>query len=177
LQLLQLLTMDPSTKVDYDEQGCILILAARNGHAEVIEYLKSIWRLDSVPNVAFIAATESGKAAVVDWFLTNEPPTAAVCVQGLMNASRLGHVDIVRLLLADGRTDPRMFHNRALRLACMGGHLEVVRCLLSDERVNTVEGDDIAIKNVLVYGHLRIAELLLDDGVANIIPLSNWAIH
>lgn len=50
-------------------------------------------------------------------------------------ASEYGHIDIVKLLLADKRVDPSYFYNLALLSACEKGYIKIVKLLLSDTRV------------------------------------------
>lgn len=47
-----------------------------------------------------------------------------------------GHTEVVRMLLADARSDPTIADNVAIRMASHNGHTEVVRLLLADARVN-----------------------------------------
>ena len=46
----------------------------------------------------------------------------------------LGHTDVVRLLLADGRADPTVNNNHPIRLSSENGHADIVELLLADGR-------------------------------------------
>ena len=50
-------------------------------------------------------------------------------------ASYYGHLEVVKVLLADPRVDPSVWNNYAIRLASENGHLEVVKELLKNKRV------------------------------------------
>ena len=54
----------------------------------------------------------------------------------IINASKNGDVELVKLLLADEKTNPADQNNLAFFWASKNGHLEVVRLLSADERVN-----------------------------------------
>ena len=44
-------------------------------------------------------------------------------------ASEKGHMEVVKLLLADPRVDPSARNNWAIQLASENGHLEIVKLL------------------------------------------------
>lgn len=71
---------------------------------------------------------------------------------GLLYAARNEHVDVVRLLLRDGRSDPTKCDNYALVSACKYGHLEVVQLLLADGRA------DPTARNCKSLRHARESE-------------------
>jgi hypothetical protein len=50
-------------------------------------------------------------------------------MNSLLTAIKLNHVEVVRLLLADPRTDPSAWNNYAIRLASENKHKEVVELL------------------------------------------------
>jgi len=75
-------------------------------------------------------------------------------------ASRNGHAEVVRLLLADPRVDPSAEDNWAIKLASYHGHVEVVRMLLVDPRVDPSAEDNWAIQMALRCGHTEVAEVL-----------------
>ena len=50
-------------------------------------------------------------------------------------ASEYGHLEVVKVLLADERVDPSVYDNLAIKWADAHGHLEIVKELLKDKRV------------------------------------------
>jgi ankyrin repeat protein len=54
----------------------------------------------------------------------------------IINASRYGHLDIVKLLLKDPRVNPSDRNNEAIVLAFMNDNKDVSNLLWSDKRVN-----------------------------------------
>jgi hypothetical protein len=78
-------------------------------------------------------------------------------------ASENGHLEVVKLLLADPRVDPSDYNNIAIQAASKNGQLEVVRLLLSHPRVNPSDYGNDAIKVAFLTGHLEVVRLLLSD--------------
>ena len=94
-----------------------------------------------------------------------EPGGHALCA-----ASRRGHLEIVKLLLADApsgrgalrqRIDPSADDNYAIRYASSNGHLEIVKLLLADSRVDPSTDDNFAIRFAPQNGHIEIVKLLM----------------
>src|SRR2546426_6337866 len=75
--------------------------------------------------------------------------------------ARNGHVDVMKLLLADSRVDPAADNNDAIRSAAANGHIDVVKLLLADKRANPVAVGNAAIKHVARNGHTDVVKLLL----------------
>ncbi|KAG5888142.1 hypothetical protein JTB14_011233 [Gonioctena quinquepunctata] len=125
-----------------------LVIACRNGHYDVAEYLieKCHADLEQPGSVMFDGETIEGA-----------PP--------LWCAAAAGHLDIVKLLISCGakvNTTTRT-NSTPLRAACFDGHLEIVKYLVQ-------HGADIEVANrhghtclmIACYkGHLRIARYLL----------------
>lgn len=63
-------------------------------------------------------------------------------------ARNVGHVEVVRLLLNDGRLDPSINNNKALIDACNGEQVEYVRLLLEDPRVDPKARDSDPVRAV-----------------------------
>lgn len=55
----------------------------------------------------------------------------------LITAVEIGHLDVVRALLEDGRADPSIDNNQALYLSCCQRKYEICFALLSDQRVRS----------------------------------------
>ncbi|CAG9822730.1 unnamed protein product [Phaedon cochleariae] len=125
-----------------------LVIACRNGHYDVAEYLieKCHADLELPGSVMFDGETIEGA-----------PP--------LWCAAAAGHLDIVKLLVAHGakvNTTTRT-NSTPLRAACFDGHLDIVKYLVQ-------HGADIEVANrhghtclmIACYkGHIRIARYLL----------------
>ena len=94
------------------------------------------------------------------------------CTEGhtpLMEASRLGHANVVSALLQAG-ADPDVVHATdrvtALTLATVEGHAHVVSLLLNyGADVDAIdEGGDTALSEAAYHGHVAIAKKLLKAG-------------
>ena len=71
---------------------------------------------------------------------------------------------MVHLLLEDGRFDPSVENNAALRAAIRNGYTDIVEALLGDPRVDPTEIVGYsALKDASEWGHTAIVELLLMD--------------
>jgi ankyrin repeat protein len=78
-------------------------------------------------------------------------------------AARYGHIEIVKILLADKRADPSAYNNYAILFASEYGHIEVVKQLLNDKRVDPSENNNYAIRLAARNGHTEIVKMLLAD--------------
>ena len=61
---------------------------------------------------------------------------------GFVFACRKGYSEIVKLLLADPRTDPTMAYNLGIIFAAQEGHSDIVEMLLTDPRINPANDFD-----------------------------------
>ncbi|XP_015276083.1 PREDICTED: protein fem-1 homolog A [Gekko japonicus] len=132
--------------------GTPLLIAARHGHREVVEYLLDHCgaRVEVGGSVNFDGETIEGA-----------PP--------LWAASAAGHLHVVRSLLERGASvnQTTLTNSTPLRAACFDGHLEIVRYLVGER------GADLEVANrhghtclmISCYkGHSEIARYLLERG-------------
>ena len=73
-------------------------------------------------------------------------------------ASKNGHSEIVKLLLADDRADPSARNNYALRWASQNGHSEIVILLVSHPRFRDVPLEDSDSDSFLSENESSLAE-------------------
>ena len=78
-------------------------------------------------------------------------------------SSQNGHLEVVKLLLADSRVDPAYDDNYAIGMSSENGHLEVVKLLLPDKRVDPTADDNYAIRLASENGHIEVVKLLSSD--------------
>lgn len=127
----------------------VILAALFNFHETLRDYLggnesSRQGHLDS----ALFRGAEQGHDRIVDTLLrAGANPNARVAGEqtALITASKNGHSDCVRTLLADKRTDPNMRGERgqtALSFACHGGYDEVVQTLLSRKDCGVNEEDE-----------------------------------
>jgi hypothetical protein len=79
------------------------------------------------------------------------------------SAAKFNRLEIVRLLLEDGRVNPKHRHNYAIRVAAENGFKEIVQLLLTDKRVNPSDDDNYAITYASINGHIEVVRMLLAD--------------
>lgn len=73
------------------------------------------------------------------------------CNLAIIEATKFGFIDIVKLLLTDHRVDPTDSNNDSIRSAFENGHLNIVNLLWQDQRVkDTLKKDDIDLYNKLI---------------------------
>ena len=85
--------------------------------------------------------------------------------QAIIDASRSGNDEVIKLLLKDPRVDPRTANNISIFLASRHGYYKTVKTLLSwrglnGEKVDPSSGYDRAIQIASRYGHDEVVKLL-----------------
>lgn len=126
----------------FSKGGDIFTNACIEGNIPVVEIMLSNYKFDEIVEFA------------------NEP---------IRNAVAQSRVEIVRLLLKDGRFDPNAFDPNAgyhtpIVEACNVSCYEIVEMLLADKRVDMTRGDNsYALNYVGIRGDPRIVKLFLDD--------------
>jgi hypothetical protein len=92
----------------------------------------------------------------------------------LVEASKLGFIEIVKLFLNDKRVDPTFDHSCSIELSSKYGHLEVVKLLLNDNRVDL---DNNSFVLAAEWGHFDIISLFLDLNLINPSEKNNQSIY
>jgi ankyrin repeat protein len=167
-QLVQLLNrgIDPNT---VDEQGnTLLILAAREGHADtvsaILKYRPKLGQRNPAGDSALMMATLKGHADVVDRLLEAGAPVNHDGWTPLMYAAFEGHLAILERLLASDADVNALAPNRsnALMLAARNGHRDIVRRLLqTDVDLDQKNDAGYTVESwALVNGNTDIAGLI-----------------
>nr|QBK91392.1 MAG: ankyrin repeat protein [Pithovirus LCPAC302] len=73
------------------------------------------------------------------------------------------HLEVLKILLDDGRVDPSAHDNFAIRLASGNGYTEMVKLLLKDSRVDPSADNNEAIEKASENGYVEVVKLLLKD--------------
>jgi ankyrin repeat protein len=79
-------------------------------------------------------------------------------------AARKGHIDFLKMFVADHQYDTHEYHENVLRCAADAGHLHIVRWLVEDCAADIAQFDNQAIKNAAENGHFDIVRYLVDAG-------------
>ncbi|XP_070347862.1 protein fem-1 homolog A [Equus asinus] len=133
-------------------EGTPLLIAARHGHLDVVEYL-----VDRCG-----ASVEAGGSVHFDGeTIEGAPP--------LWAASAAGHLAVVRSLLRRGASVNRTTRTNStpLRAACFDGHLEVVRYLVGEHQADLEVANRHGHTCLMIScykGHREIARYLLEQG-------------
>ena len=78
-------------------------------------------------------------------------------LDALTSACEQGHLSIVKMLLADPRT------NEAIGFASENGHVEIVQMLMEDPHIDPCASDNYAFVWATKCGHTDVTEMLRSD--------------
>jgi hypothetical protein len=87
--------------------------------------------------------------------------------EALYIAAALGHVNVVKNMLEEGRADPTAYGNRSLCWAAVGAYFRVVEALLADGRADPRADGSAALRIGAGLGYTGVVEALLADGRAD----------
>ena len=141
------------------------IKACGSGDIDVVREFLQDKNIDPAynDNAAIQCATKKGHTEIVRLLIAD--PRVDPSVRGLVfnDACRRGHFEIVKMLLEDGRIDPTEPWNHPLRAACLNGQIEIVRLLMADNRVDPSNNSNLARWEACRTGQTDIVRLLLSD--------------
>lgn len=137
--------------------------AANNGDTAIVELLLADPRVDPSDhdNMAIIAALICGHIDIVKLLLTDK--RVVVSEYNFEDVVRKSNVEIVRILLEDGRVNPSFDNNLPIRIATKNGNDRIVRLLLADDRVDPTINNNELLDIALNEGRYDIVELLKRD--------------
>ncbi|MCB1886953.1 MAG: ankyrin repeat domain-containing protein [Rhodocyclaceae bacterium] len=159
--------IDPDTT---DQNGnTLLILAARDGHADVVEvllkYRASTLHRNLMGDSAPMLAALRGHREVIQKLIASGRPLESDGWTPLMYAAFEGHAGIAQDLIAAGASLNARAPNKAtpLMLAARNGHIDVVRALLAAGADQSLKNDrgQSAADWALEKGNTDIARLLI----------------
>jgi len=109
--------------------------ACRNGHIEVAKFF-----LPSVDNntqqCGLLEGCTKNYSIIVKMLLSHNIDPSFFSNAPIRIASRMGHLEIVRMLLECNTIDPGDLNNYSIHHAALGEHWEVIKLLVKDPRVN-----------------------------------------
>lgn len=85
-------------------------------------------------------------------------------------ASYYGHLDKVKILLANPQVDPSTNNNYAIRWASYKGYIEIVKLLAADRRVDPSSLNNWGIWWAFLNNHFKVVEFLFE--LININPIN-----
>ena len=78
-------------------------------------------------------------------------------------ASKLGHVEIVRLMINHNNKETFEDYPRTLQIAATYGHLDIVKFLLENKKIAKPYAIQRAFKEAVLSGHSEIVSFLIDN--------------
>lgn len=153
--------INPRDKHDY-----ALVLAAENGHVDVVKYLmgKGL-NIHTRNDEALIFAVRNGHLEVVKYLLGQGADIHARNDEVLIRAVRSKHLEVVKYLVSQGaRINAN--NDAALRLAARNGNLDMVKYLVN-RGANIHAINDEALRWSAYSGHVDVVKYLVNQG-ANI---------
>ena len=114
--------------------------------------------------MSFYKACSNGDVELVKKFLIKHDISIGNCGWALRYSCYFGYLDIIELLILDGRADPAALNNAAIQFASEEGYADIVSLLLQDSRVDPTDNDNYAIDGASKNGHIDVVEVLLQDG-------------
>ncbi|PSN32377.1 hypothetical protein C0J52_24900 [Blattella germanica] len=159
----------------YDDFNAALCSATKGGHLNVVKWLLKCGAMVSAPNIegltALHIAGREGYTEIAECLLQHET-NAAICKDThtgntpLHEASRKGHIGIVKLLLCRQKESVNMCNNRgdtSLHVAAGKGHLKIMNWLVkfkADPDIPNNQGDR-PLHTAAFWGCLEAVAFLL----------------
>ncbi len=136
------------TLSNYICSGMVGNYVVHHNYTKIVQLLMSSDQIDlSACNCSLLQlSAEYGNDEIAAIMLTNPRVKSSSCTWALTIAAASGRVNVVKLLLKDGRANPDCRSNCAMLHAANNHHDNIVMILVSDERVGLV-----AIDRVLLY--------------------------
>jgi hypothetical protein len=163
--------MDPNTA---DATGTTLLMyAARNGNAELLEFLlksrANILKANKFGDTPLAVAALAGNLPIVRQLLAAGAKASGPGWNALHYAAYAGHLAVAEFLVKSGGAvldQPAPNRQTALMLAARNGHLPIVRLLVdadADMDLDDAEGNS-ALAIAIKAGHGEIADYLRREG-------------
>ena len=175
-KLIKKLVIDPRVDVNH-EGGEILFTAIKSQNIQTIKILLENNRTyrKTVIHRAINIAKDLRNEAILNLLYKADRIEYYTGQAALLEAIRLGNIDIFNILINRPEIDPSIENNQAIISASYAGNLEMVNRLLVDPRVNPSAKNNLAIKFADDQKHLSVMKRLLDDvRVKNTLPKERY---
>lgn len=157
-------------RIDPSCDGAAICDAVRHGHLELVRMLLEDSRV-APSSPAFLHACRTGYPAIVSLFLDHPQfdaaggdGSASSCPFTQSAEANEHNKDVIDILVADGRFDPTLSSNQALRRLCTRGNAEGVRALLCDPRVDPRLRGDEAMRVACISNGADVIRVLIEKG-------------
>jgi len=133
-------------------------VASSNDYVDIVQLLSSNEKIDQkVLDDSFKKSIRCGSSKVTKLLLSKiNPPSDSI-----INASESGRIEIIKLLLDDGRVDPSAWNNKAIHYCSVSNNLAIVRLLLNDPRVDINKCGNSIITTAVKSGNPGIVKEIL----------------
>lgn len=151
--------------------GTALIIACKEGHYDVVEYLLSIGadlnEKDCVDQSPLSVATWHENIKLMDLLIENgaNPNIKRLCYTPLFDAAYSGRIDAIRTLLTAG-ADPNVRcdgYDTSLMVAAREGYADIVKELINAGIKKTIKGNKLSLNLAAENGHLDVVKILIED--------------
>ncbi|KAJ3030026.1 UNVERIFIED_CONTAM: hypothetical protein HDU68_010375 [Siphonaria sp. JEL0065] len=163
LEVAKILLKNPRTNPSAN-QNSPCHWSSKGGFNEILQLVLDDPRFDPTaghPNI-LTSFAEFNRVDEMKRFINHANP-ADGNNEAIYVASFSGHLEIVRLLLADPRVDPSDKASNCFMAAAQNNHIEVVQALLQDARVDPSAQNNFALEAAVDGGHTKLVEILLQD--------------
>lgn len=145
--------------------------SARRQNEDEGSEMKSEEETRETMSARLVEAAEKGQANEVSKLLKHPLVDSSFAVNrddwgartALRGAAENGHVEVVQVLLQDGRVDPAADESVSLWRSALMGRFDVVETLLRDRRADPAARDNWAVRGAAHNGFTEATRLLLKD--------------
>ncbi|KAI9334925.1 ankyrin repeat-containing domain protein [Obelidium mucronatum] len=181
-EVIQCMMEDPRIRRLEKEsnEACCSALCEDNPIWAIVQYFVGLDGFDpSVRDSAILSATcSSGNMNLFYTFFQDPRVDPAACSDCIRSAAVNGRVEMLQVLLDDGRADPAHPDNEdSLSYASSQGFFEVVDLLLRDGRMDPSGNENAPVIGAVENGSLELVRLLLADPRVDPSGNGNEAIH
>jgi ankyrin repeat protein len=147
-----------------------LLIAAKNGDLDVVQFLLSKGIKFRAKNDALLIAAKNGHLDVVKYLVSKGVIFNLYEYNELRLAAENGHLDVVKYFLEElpKSTNVQVYYDVTLRYASRGGKLDVVKYILEGlpegQRANIHANNDSALRFAAENGRLEVVQFLVSKG-------------
>lgn len=156
------LTLLFQTTLSQVQKDAALIDAAKIGN---LKFVKGLVEQGSSAraqgNLALLTAVIEGHTEIAEYLFREGGDANEGRI--LINASRLGQLELVEFLVGQG-VDVHAENDEALVNAASNGYLHVVKCLVEEGGANPAAQEGMALFSAIDEGHLKVGGYLLECG-------------
>jgi ankyrin repeat protein len=159
MNILEILLNDKRVVPTLDD----LIIAAENGHIDIVKVLSIMIDPSGNDNLACQLACENGYFKVVELLLQDDRVLArGLQFTSLYTATFQGNLPMMKLLIEKASLDPNSQDNICMITSCQRNFVEIVHYLISRGVDPRCKGNT-PIRICCAYGSIQVFDLLIDQ--------------